>query len=178
MRNKHIPHGIPFSQLRTGMPTYVNPSVFGLEHEHAWEAAKLTQTSPKRKTAQIIYSSKRHAACTPLHRHCTNDRSTEICICPGGLKIRFMQQDQENKVTEDDYMSEIIATMKDRHQDPEWTFLGDQLHADRMEGRTFADMMEQICLFKRIDTSRDMVLASLATQGMAQGSHLSSTLPT
>ena len=35
MRNKHIPHDISFSQLRTGTPTYVNPSVFGLEHEHA-----------------------------------------------------------------------------------------------------------------------------------------------
>ena len=46
---------------------------------------------------------------------------------------------------------------------------GDQLHAERMEGRTFADMMEQICLFMRIDKSREMVLASLATQGMAQG---------
>ena len=30
MRNKHIPHDIPFNQLRTGTPTYVNSSVFGL----------------------------------------------------------------------------------------------------------------------------------------------------
>ena len=78
-------------------------------------------------------------------------------------------KDQGNKVTEDDYMSAIIATMKERYQDPEWTLLGDQLHADRMEGRTFADMVEQICQFMRIDKSREMVLASLATQGMAQG---------
>ena len=83
--------------------------------------------------------------------------------------MHFMQKDQGNKVTEDDYMSAIIATMKERYQDPEWTLLGDQLHADRMEGRTFADMIEQICLFMRIDKSREMVLASLATQGMPQG---------
>ena len=70
--------------------------------------------------------------------------------------MHFMQKDQGNKVTEDDYMSAIIATMRERYQDPKWTLLGDQLHADRMEGRTFADMIEQICLFMRIDKSREI----------------------
>ena len=77
--------------------------------------------------------------------------------------MHFMQKDQGNKVTEDDYMTAIISTMKDRPHDPDWTLLGDQLDADRMEGSTFADMMEHICLFMRIDKSKEMVLASLAT---------------
>ena len=33
--------------------------------------------------------------------------------------MHFMQKDQGNKVTEDDYMSAIIATMRERYQDPE-----------------------------------------------------------
>ena len=38
-----------------------------------------------------------------------------------------------------------------------------------MEGRTFNDMIEEICLFMRINKSRETVLASLAMQGMPQG---------
>ena len=38
-------------------------SVFGLEHKHAWEAAKLMQTAPKRKTAHITVTSDMLPAC-------------------------------------------------------------------------------------------------------------------
>ena len=83
--------------------------------------------------------------------------------------MHFMQKDQGNKVTEDNDMMAIITTMRDKPQDPEWTLLGHQMHVERMEGRTSVDMIEQICLFMRIDKSKEMVLASLATQGMPQG---------
>ena len=144
--------------------------MFGLEHEHAWEAAKLTQTSSKRKTAQIVVP----RDMLPARPYADITHMTGVqkyVYVQGVLKyaMHFMQKDQGNKVTEDDYMSALIATMRERYQDPEWILLGAKLHADRMEGRTFADMMEQICVFMRIDKSREMVLASLATQGMAQG---------
>ena len=97
MRNKHIPHDIPFSQLRTGTPTYTNPSVFGLEHEHAWEAAKLMQTAPKRKTAHITVPSDM----LPARPYFDITRMTGVqkyMHIQGvlNLAMHFMQKDQGN----------------------------------------------------------------------------------
>ena len=84
--------------------------------------------------------------------------------------LEFLKTDHGNKVTEDDYVIAIIKQMEIQRGRRNWEALATQLQAARQGGRTFADMMEHLCAFMRIQDSAEKIFEMLITTAMQPGS--------
>ena len=163
MGGEPVSQEVPMDQLRTGAPSYANEIVFGLRQEHNWEHAKYAQENVKKKGALRIEEDQLPDMPIEDVSNMTGFQRFKYAQQVYFRGLALMKVDHGNKVTEEDYMRAVIKQMGTQVSHHDWGMLASQLRRGMDRGLTFAEMMEAICVYMRIEKDADAIFAMLAT---------------